>query len=156
MKIRVIAIGKTTQNFLTEGIEYYVKRIKNFISFDYQEIQIPKTLKNNNPSIVQKIESNKLLTLVKQDDLLLLLHENGLNFSTEKFSNYLNNLLCLNYKTIIFAIGGAYGFSNDIKSVAYSLISLSSMTFSHQLVRLIFLEQLYRTFTIIHNHPYHH
>lgn len=155
MKMKIIAIGKTTQEFVLQGIEFYLKRIRPYIKLEYQELRT-STSRSLSASEIQKLESRLLLDALKSDETLILLDEKGHNFSSVSFSQYLQHLMQSQHKTLVFAIGGAYGFSDDVKRTAHSIVSLSSMTFPHELVRLLLLEQIYRALTILQNHPYHH
>jgi len=153
MQIKLIVVGKTKNKELISLIEKYVKRINFFNNFKIIEINSTKTKKNNAIEI-KKIESENILKNIKKNDLLFLLDEKGKNYDSREFAEFLK-IKFQESKTIVFVIGGAFGFSKDLYSKSVGLISLSRMTFSHQIIRLFFTEQLYRAFTILNNHPYH-
>ena len=153
MEIKLLVVGKTKNKELISLISNYVKRIKLYNKFQIIEVNSTKS-KKNNENDVKKIESENILKKVKNNDLLILLDEKGKNYSSREFANFIK-IKTQENKTIIFVIGGAFGFSSELYSKSNGLISLSSMTFSHQIIRLFFTEQLYRAFTILNNHPYH-
>ena len=153
MQIKLIVVGKTKNKELIILIEKYVKRINFFNNFKIIEVNSSKT-KKNNASEIKKFESENILKKIKKNDLLFLLDEKGKNYDSRKFAEFLK-IKFQESKTIVFVIGGAFGFSKDLYCKSVGLISLSRMTFSHQIIRLFFTEQLYRAFTILNNHPYH-
>ena len=153
MEIKLLVVGKTKNKELISLISNYVKRIKLYNKFQIIEVNSTKSKKNNENDF-KKIESENILKKVKNNDLLILLDEKGKNYSSREFANFIK-IKTQENKTIIFVIGGAFGFSSELYSKSNGLISLSSMTFSHQIIRLFFTEQLYRAFTILNNHPYH-
>ena len=153
MEIKLIVVGKTKNHELINLISNYVKRINFFNKFQIIEVNSIKTKKNNENEI-KKIEGENILKKIKNNELLFLLDEKGENYNSRKFADFLKMKL-KESKTIIFVIGGAFGFSKEVYAKSNGLISLSKMTFSHQIIRLFFTEQLYRAFTILNNHPYH-
>ena len=153
MQIKLIVVGKTKNKELNSLIENYIKRINFFNKFKIIEVNSPKT-KKNNASEIKKIEGENILKKIKHNDILFLLDEKGKNYDSREFARFLKIKFHEN-KKIVFAIGGAFGFSENLYSKSAGLISLSKMTFSHQIIRLFFSEQLYRAFTILNNHPYH-
>lgn len=153
MQIKLIVVGKSKNQELTSLIEKYVYRINFFKNFKIIEVNSSKT-KKNNANEIKKIESENILKKIKNNDLLFLLDEKGKNYDSRDFAKFLK-IKFQESKTIVFVIGGAFGFSKDLYSKSVGLISLSRMTFSHQIIRLFFTEQLYRAFTILNNHPYH-
>jgi len=153
MEIKLIVVGKTKNHELINLISNYVKRINFFNKFQIIEVNSIKSKKNNENEI-KKIEGENILKKTKNSDLLFLLDEKGENYSSRQFADFLK-MKIQESKTIIFVIGGAFGFSKNLYSKSNGLISLSKMTFSHQIIRLFFSEQLYRAFTILNNHPYH-
>ena len=153
MQIKLIVVGKSKNQELTSLIEKYVYRINFFKNFKIIEVNSSKT-KKNNANEIKKIESENILKKIKNNDLLFLLDEKGKNYDSRDFAKFLK-IKFQESKTIVFVIGGAFGFSKDLYSKSAGLISLSKMTFSHQIIRLFFTEQLYRAFTILNNHPYH-
>jgi len=156
MNITLILIGKTDADYLKIGVDLYLKRLKHYINF--KTIVIPDIKKKKNLSIEQqkKEEGYFILKQIKNDDFIVLLDENGKSYTSEEFSSFINKKMISGIKNLIFIIGGPYGFSDDIYKIAQQKIALSEMTFSHQMVRLIFVEQVYRAFTILKNEPYHH
>ncbi len=155
MRITLIQLGKTRFPYLQEGISDYHKRIQHYINFD--EITIPdvKNTKNLSTEEVRKKEGDQILKIVDKSAHLVLLDEKGKQGSSEEFADFVKKSMNSG-RDIVLLIGGAYGFSQDVYSRANDKISLSKMTFSHQMVRLIFAEQLYRAMTIIKGEPYHH
>jgi len=149
----LVVVGKTKNKELISLIENYIKRINFFNKFQIIEVNSVKTKKNNLDEI-KKIECENILKKIKKNDLLFLLDEKGKNYNSREFADFLK-VRFQESKTIVFVIGGAFGFSKDLYTKSKGLISLSKMTFSHQIIRLFFTEQLYRAFTILNNHPYH-
>ena len=153
MEIKLIVVGKTKSSELVGLINEYVKRINFYKRFKIIEVNSLKSKKNSEKEI-KKIEGENILKSIKKNELFFLLDENGKSFNSRKFANFLSNKFKTS-KSIVFVIGGAYGFSNEIKQKSNEIISLSEMTFSHQIIRLFFTEQVYRALTILNNHPYH-
>jgi len=156
MKITLLQTGKTTDKNVSSLVDLYASRIKKYSVFEI--ITLPE-LKNtkNMPVQEQKIkEAAKIFQSIVADDYVILLDEKGKELRTGEFSGFLEKLFFLPKKRIVFIIGGAWGFSEDVYSRADYKLSLSKMTFPHQLVRLLFLEQLYRVFTIFKGESYHH
>ena len=153
MEIKLVVVGKTKNKELISLIENYIKRINFFNKFQIIEVNSVKTRKNNSDEI-KKIECENILKKIKKNDLLFLLDEKGKNYNSREFADFLK-VRFQESKTIVFVIGGAFGFSKDLYNKSKGLISISKMTFSHQIIRLFFTEQLYRAFTILNNHPYH-
>jgi len=151
MKTEFWACGKTKHAFVKEAVDFYLKRIANPKGFIYHELEIKKTNSSQELLIAEEEAISKLL---KSNDFLILLDEQGEAFSSTSFASFLNSLNLQG--RIIFLAGGAYGFSENIYKKAAKKISFSKMTFTHELIRIIFLEQYYRALTIIKNHPYHH
>jgi 23S rRNA (pseudouridine1915-N3)-methyltransferase len=156
MKIAFMQIGKTTDSNVSELVDLYSKRIKKYISFEVITIPELKNTKNMPVQEQQVKEAAKIIQSVSDDDYVVLLDERGKEYRTIEFSSFLEKAFLLPKKRIIFIIGGPWGFSEAVYARADQKISLSKMTFSHQMVRLLFLEQLYRVFTIIKGEPYHH
>lgn len=156
MKITLLAIGKTDNKHLLSLMEDYSKRLGFYISFELEIIPDIKKAKNMSESLQKKAEGDEILKRIISSDTLILLDEKGKTYTSEKFSEYLQKKMNSGLKNLVFVIGGPYGFSEEIYDRANGKISLSSMTFSHQMVRLFFIEQLYRAFTILRNEPYHH
>ena len=156
MNIKLIAIGKTDNKNLQSLIDEYQKRLSFYIKFDLEIIPDIKNVKNLSESQQKEKEGELILAKITPTDQLILLDENGKTFSSVSFSEELQKKMNSSVKTLIFVIGGPYGFSESVYTKAQGKISLSLMTFSHQMVRLFFIEQLYRGFTILKNEPYHH
>ncbi len=155
VKITFILIGKTHFKFVDTGFDEFATRLKHYCKFETMVIELPSRLKSNNIEQIKKNEADSLLAKIKTNDYIILLDENGKKYNSISFAKQLENL-STKHSHLCFVIGGAYGFSNNVYDRANAKISLSEMTFSHQLIRLIFCEQLYRAFTIIKNEPYHH
>lgn len=156
MKIKLIAIGKTDKDYLKEGIDIFLKRLKHYTNFEFTIIPDIKNSKNLSEDQQKTKEGELILQQVTNSDFVCILDENGKNHSSVEFSEFMNQRMISGIKTLVFVIGGPYGFCKTVKQRANSKISLSRMTFSHQMVRLIFIEQLYRAFTIQKGEPYHH
>lgn len=156
MKILLLAIGKTDDDYLITGIKKYVGRIGHYASFEMKEIPDIRNRKTLNEDQQKKAESFLLLQQLQPADHVVLLDENGKQFTSVGFSESLEKQMATGAKRIVFIIGGPYGFAQEVYDRANAMMSLSPMTFSHQMVRLIFVEQLYRAFTILKGEPYHH
>ncbi|WP_242206002.1 23S rRNA (pseudouridine(1915)-N(3))-methyltransferase RlmH [Aestuariivivens insulae] len=156
MRIKLIAIGKTDNKQLIALIEDYTKRLGFYIKFSFDIIPDIKNAKNLTEEQQKDKEGKLILNHITPSDVLVLLDENGQQFSSVSFSKYLQKHMNSGIKQLIFVIGGPYGFSQEIYQRANEKIALSKMTFSHQMIRLFFIEQLYRGFTILRNEPYHH
>ena len=156
MKIVLITIGKTNEKYLIEGISDYQKRLKHYTNFERIEIANIKNAKNFSESELMKKEGELILKQIQNSDHLVLLDDKGKDFTSQKFSQKLQQWMLSGKKRLVFVVGGAYGFSDEIYKRGNEKLSLSKMTFSHQMVRLFFVEQLYRGYTILNNEPYHH
>ena len=156
MKITLLAIGKTDDKDLQRLITIYSKRLSHYVSFTADMLPDIKNSKNLSEEQQKQLEGQEILKRTTTSDQLILLDENGKNYSSEGFAQFLQKKMNSGLKQLIFVIGGPYGFSPELYQRANGKISLSSMTFSHQMVRLFFVEQLYRGFTILRNEPYHH
>ncbi|MGC4040160.1 MAG: 23S rRNA (pseudouridine(1915)-N(3))-methyltransferase RlmH [Flavobacterium sp.] len=156
MNIKLLAIGKTDNKALQSLIDDYTKRLSFYVKFDLEVIPDIKNVKNLSESQQKEKEGELILSKLTPTDQLILLDENGNTFSSIGFSDYLQKKMNSGVKTLVFVIGGPYGFSDEIYKKSQGKVSLSQMTFSHQMVRLFFIEQLYRGFTILKNEPYHH
>jgi len=154
MRITLINTGKTDESFISEGMAIYEKRLSNYIAF---QCMVVNTSSNGRlPEEVIKLkEAELLLPRIKASDYLVLLDENGKQFKSTELADWLNNHMIRGTRHLVFITGGAFGFHDKISQRANEKISLSKLTFSHQLARLIFLEQLYRAFTIVRGEPYH-
>lgn len=156
MKILLLVIGKTDDEYLITGIKKYVGRLGHYVSFELKEIPDIRNRKTLSEEQQKKSESFLLLSQFQAGDYVILLDENGKQFTSVEFSENIEKLMASGNKRIVFVIGGPYGFSQEVYAKANAKMSLSPMTFSHQMVRLIFVEQLYRAFTILKGEPYHH
>ncbi len=156
MKITLILNGKTEDDYLITGFLNYEKRLKHYTSFETIVIPALKNTKSLTVEQQKQKEGELLLKNIQTADILILLDENGKEYNSVGFSEYLQKQMNSRIKNLIFVVGGPYGFSSDVYKRANGKIALSKMTFSHQMVRLFFIEQLYRAFTILKNEPYHH
>ena len=156
MQIKLLTIGKTDNKQLLQLIEDYTKRLGYYIKFNLEIIPDIKNSKNLSEEQQKQKEGDLILKKVTTSDALILLDENGKQLDSVAFSNYLQKYMNSGIKQLVFVIGGPFGFSQEVYNKAKGKLSLSKMTFSHQMVRLFFIEQLYRGFTILKNEPYHH
>ena len=156
MKIVLLTIGKTSEKYLIEGIAQYQKRLKHYTQFEILEIPNLKNAKNFSNAEIIKKEGELILKQLQNSDHLVLLDDKGKDFTSPKYAQKLQQWMLSGKKRVVFVVGGAYGFSEQVYKRGNEKISLSKMTFSHQMVRLFFVEQLYRAFTILNNEPYHH
>ena len=156
MKIVFLTIGKTINKHLIELQNDYQERLKHYIPFDYIAIPELKNNRNLTEAEQKEKEADLILKAFEPTDEVILLDENGKQYSSVVFSEFISKKIMGNQKRMVFVVGGPYGFSQRIYNRANGLISLSKMTFSHQMVRIIFAEQLYRAFTILRGEPYHH
>ncbi|MBC8006168.1 MAG: 23S rRNA (pseudouridine(1915)-N(3))-methyltransferase RlmH [Verrucomicrobia bacterium] len=156
MKISLLVIGKTDEEYLRKGLEIFTKRIPHYILFEMKIIPDIKNSKNLSEEQQKDKEGELILQQVLSSDELFLLDENGVEASSVEFARFLEKKMLSGLKRLVFVIGGPYGFSPAVYARANGKVSLSKMTFSHQMVRLIFTEQLYRAFTILKGEPYHH
>ncbi len=156
MNIKLITIGKTDNKNLQSLIDEYTKRLSFYIKFDLEIIPDIKNVKNLSESQQKEKEGELILSKITPTDHLILLDENGKTFNSVGFSEFLQKKMNAGIKTLVFVIGGPYGFSETVYKQAVGKVSLSEMTFSHQMVRLFIIEQIYRGFTILKNEPYHH
>ncbi|MBB4119236.1 MAG: 23S rRNA (pseudouridine(1915)-N(3))-methyltransferase RlmH [Mesonia hippocampi] len=156
MNIKLLAIGKTDDKDLAKLIQQYTKRLKHYTNFDIEVIPDIKKSKHLSETLQKQKEGELILQKTTPADILILLDENGKNFTSLEFSSWLQKKFNTGMKQLIFVIGGPYGFSEEVYQRANQKIALSKMTFSHQMVRLFFVEQLYRGFSILRNEPYHH
>lgn len=156
MKITLLVIGKTDEQYLETGIAKYVGRLEHYVPFELKIISDIKNRKTLTEAQQKKSEGELLLAQFQPGDAIVLLDENGKTFSSRNFSKWIETQMNTGCKRLVFVIGGPYGFSQEVYEKANSKISLSEMTFSHQMVRLVFVEQLYRAFTIMKGEAYHH
>jgi 23S rRNA (pseudouridine1915-N3)-methyltransferase len=156
MTIKLITIGKTDNKQLTSLIDDYIKRLGYYIKFSLDIIPDIKNSKNLSEVQQKQKEGELILKKISTTETLILLDENGKQFDSVDFSSYLQKHMNSGIKQLVFVIGGPYGFSEAVYKKSNGKLSLSKMTFSHQMIRLFFIEQLYRGFTILRNEPYHH
>lgn len=154
MKVELWAIGKTSEKYLEEGIGIFEKRLKNYLPFSW--IILPDVkIKTADAALLKKEEGKLVLSKLQPDDFLVLLDENGKQLTSMELSQWMERKLASTGRRLVFLIGGAFGYAPEVYARAQEQLSLSKMTFSHQMVRLFFLEQLYRAMTILRNEPYH-
>jgi len=156
LKITLILNGRTEEAFLKEAFAYYEQRLKHYVPFQCIEIPSPKALKSLTEEQVKDKEYELLQKHIQAGDILVLLDERGKEYRSVEFAKYLQVKMNQSTKNLVFICGGPYGFSEALLKRPHEKISLSRMTFSHQMVRVFFAEQLYRAFTILRNEPYHH
>ena len=156
MKIELLVIGKTDADYLQKGIAEYEKRLTRYITYEMRVIPDIKNSKNMSESVQKEREGELILAQIQTSDFVVLLDEHGKSYSSVKFARFLEQKMVAGTKKLILVVGGPYGFSEAVYKRANDKISLSEMTFSHQMVRLIFTEQLYRAMTILKGEPYHH
>lgn len=156
MKILLIQIEKTTDSYLTEGIKVYAERLKNYVSFHTETLSMPKMIRQKTFEEQKKAEAQEIQKLLEPSDYLVCLDEHGKQFSSVQFAEFLNKRMVSGCKRLVFLIGGPFGIDKTILDKSSTILSLSEMTFSHQMIRLFFCEQLYRGFTILKNEKYHH
>lgn len=156
MRITLLTVGKTDVKWVREGLQLYAARLEHYVRFCLTEIPELKNVSALTKDEIKQKEGELILKNVRQGDELILLDEHGKEYSSVEFAAAVEKRMNRGGSDIVFVIGGAYGFSEEVYRRAGSLISLSRMTFSHQMVRTIFAEQLYRAFTIIKGEPYHH
>ena len=154
MKITLILVGKTTSADIKNICADYKKRINHYVKME--EVVIENTVKASDTGKIKDKEGELILKKITAGDYVILLDDKGKEYTSTQFASYLEGLFNQSLKNICFVVGGAYGFSDELYKRANGKLSLSKMTFSHQIVRAIFAEQLYRAFTIMHNEPYHH
>ncbi len=155
MKISLITIGDNEDKYLSAGFELYAKRLQHYASFDTITIPSQKN-KSNSKEAAMQAEAKEIQKRIAPSDLILLLDEKGKEFSSVEFSTQMQKYLNMPGKRMVFIIGGPYGFAPEIRERAQQTLSLSKMTFNHQMAKLFFLEQLYRAMTILKGEPYHH
>ena len=156
MNIKILMIGKTDNSIMKTIVDDYSKRLSMYINFSFEVINDIKNAKNLTEIQQKEKEGELILAKLKPSDHLVLLDENGENFSSIGFSDFIQKKMNSGIKTLVLVIGGPYGFSESVYKKANGKIALSKMTFSHQMIRMIIIEQLYRAFTILNNEPYHH
>ena len=156
MKVRIIAIGKTKEEWVGAGISEYLKRLKRYVQIEYTELASAKIQGVNAVELTLVDEAKRFEVVLKPGDQLYLLDNNGDESDSVEFAEWINKRFSAGGGDLVFLIGGPYGFHESIRKRSKQSISLSRMTFTHQMVRIIFLEQVYRAMTILKNEPYHH
>jgi 23S rRNA (pseudouridine1915-N3)-methyltransferase len=156
MKIVFLTVGKTEDAYLKDGIDKYVKRLKHYTKLEIIDLPELKNTKALTPEQQKTKEAELILKKITPLDHVVLLDEKGAEFSSKKFADFLNKKAISSTSTLFFIVGGPYGFDQSVYARANDQLSLSRMTFSHQMIRLLFVEQLYRAYTIIKGEPYHH
>jgi 23S rRNA (pseudouridine1915-N3)-methyltransferase len=156
MNIKLINIGKTTISYLREGEMEYEKRLKHYVKFERIDLKEIKTRKQESLMEIKKKEADQVFSHLKQSDVLVLLDEKGEHYTSSEFAKWISKKQLSGKKNWVFLIGGAYGFDTSIYARSNEKLAISKMTFSHQMIRLLFLEQLYRGHTILNGEKYHH
>lgn len=155
MNIKLVVVGKTEEKYLKEGIDIFEKRLKFYITYEMIIIPSLKDTKNLSPQMVKEREGELIIKQVSKADKVVLFDEMGEEFRSIEYANFLQKNMNAGIKTMCFVVGGAFGFSDEVYKIANLKIAMSKMTFSHQMIRLLIVEQLYRAFTILKNEPYH-
>lgn len=155
MNIRILVVSRTDIPYISEGIEVYTKRLKHYINFEIEVIPALKDQKGASPNDIKEREGALILKKLEGADRVILLDEHGMEYTSVGFSRFIQKQMNAGTRNLVFVVGGAYGFSPAVYATAHDKISLSQMTFNHQMVRLFFVEQLYRAFTILNHEPYH-
>ncbi len=155
MKLTLVCIAKTDEDYLKKGISIYEKRLQHYISFELIEIPALKDIKNLSPEQIKEKEAELLQKYLSKSDYIVLLDERGTEFRSMDFADFMQKKMNQGCKNLTFIIGGAFGFSPKIYALAHEKVAFSKMTFSHQMIRLFFVEQCYRAFSILKNEPYH-
>ena len=156
MTIMLLTVGKTDVKWVKEGLDLYISRLRHYVPFNLVEIPELKKAASLSRQQIKDKEGELILKQVGPSDSLILLDEQGRECRSLEFAEFLEKQMASGSKNLVFTVGGAYGFSEPVYQRANAKISLSKMTFSHQMVRTIFAEQLYRAFTILKGEPYHH
>jgi 23S rRNA (pseudouridine1915-N3)-methyltransferase len=156
MKITLLLVGKTSERYLNEAIDIFEKRLKHYIPFQIEVIPEPKNGRNMSIAQQKEKEGELILKQILDTDHVILLDEAGVQYTSKGFAQMLEKFITMGTKRLVFVVGGPYGFSPSVYERGNMKLSLSKMTFSHQLIRLIFIEQVYRGMTILKGEPYHH
>ena len=156
MKITLLTVGKTDVKWVKEGLDLYVSRLSHYVQFSLVEIPELKNVSSFSQGQIKEKEGDLILAAIRPSDEVILLDEHGKEFRSVEFARFLEERMARSGRDMVFVIGGAYGFSQKVYERSDRKMSLSAMTFSHQMVRTIFAEQLYRAFTIMRGEPYHH
>lgn len=156
MKITLAVVGKTSTGYLKQGIDEYTRRLSHYVPFDIQYIGDAKNTKYLSEAQQKQNEGKSILAFLDKSDFVVLLDEHGKEYSSIEFSKYIQKHMSRGTRRVVFIVGGPYGFSPEVYARASDKISFSKMTFSHEMIRLLFSEQLYRAYTILNHEPYHH
>lgn len=156
VKIKIVVVGKTDKNFISQGVDEYLKRLKRYINLEMIVLPDVKNSKNLTPELLMSKEEELILSSLGNSSEVVLLDENGAEYTSIEFSQFLQSKMLGGLKEFIFVIGGAYGVTEKVKKRANNQLALSRLTFSHQMVRLVMVEQVYRAMTILRGEPYHH
>lgn len=156
MKIEILAIGKTQSKYLAEGIEGYCNRIGHYLPFELTVLPDIKTTRTLSEAVQKQKEGQLMLAAMQPSDFVVLLDERGREYTSREFAGFIEKKMASGLKRLLLVIGGPYGFSDEVYARADGKISLSRMTFSHEMVRLFITEQIYRAMTILRGEPYHH
>ena len=156
MRITLLVVGRTTTGYLKTGIDEYASRLGHYVQFDIQYLQDAKHTRHQSEAQQKTAEGLQILEAVDNSDYVVLLDERGREYGSTAFAQFVQKRMLSGVKRVVFVVGGPYGFSPDVYARANDKLSLSQMTFPHELVRLVFAEQLYRAFTILNHEPYHH
>lgn len=156
MKITLLVVGRTVDKNIIAGIEEYTRRVQHFTQFSMEIIPELKNARKLSEAQQKELEGEDILKNINSGDHVVLLDEGGKEFRSTEFASWIEHKQNISTKRLVFVVGGPYGFSQKVYSAANEKLSLSRMTFSHQMIRLLFVEQLYRAYTIINNLPYHH
>ncbi len=156
MKVVLLSLGKTDEDFYAQAMEIFRKRLSHYLPFDMEFVPDVKNTKNLSEKEQKNLEGEALLNRIQQGDYVVLLDDKGNQYSSVEFSRYIEKKLYSVPKRLVFVVGGPYGFPDEVYRRANEKLSLSRMTFTHQMVRLVFVEQLYRAMTILNGEPYHH
>ena len=156
MKIIFFWMGKTSEHWLQEGIDGYINRLEHYVSLSVEIIPVPKNIPKNDVEKQKKMEGDVILERIAVSDDVFLLDERGMTYSSEGLAEFLQKKMSANVKNLVLVVGGPFGFSEKLYQRANGLISFSRLTFSHQMIRLLMCEQVYRAFTILRGESYHH
>ena len=156
MKITRAVVGKTSTGYLEQGVAEYVRRLSHYVSFNIQYIADLKNTKNLTVEQQKTSEGKLIIQSLEKSDYVVLLDEHGREYTSLQFADYVQKRMSSGVRRVVFVVGGPYGFSQEVYDRANDKLSLSKMTFSHEMIRLIFTEQLYRAYTILNHEPYHH
>lgn len=156
MEIELLTVGKTSTGYLQTGIDEYCRRLKHYVPFCFRSLPDAKNTRKLSEAQQKEAEGRDILNAVGPSDLVVLLDERGREYTSVEFSEFINRSMLSGRKRLVFVVGGPYGFSPAVYERADSKLSLSRMTFSHEMVRLFFVEQIFRAMTILRGEPYHH